>query len=217
MIKLVVATVGLLIGIFLGAALLMLNPVILTQPGPVGLEGAVRSLEWGSGDGFRGFELTPSGLLGLDAGRDSRAFAEPGIRFARVEVVGLSGEGGSLAALGVRLSWIARPNSLLQARLGVATAWNIVWPEKGTMFLAGSENFWSPLRDGLWSAVRGRGFQPRPKGYVLPPVPGMGSSKLMGGSGEFAGAHGAFRERFTPIRERPGDLVGRREIQFAVE
>ena len=109
------------------------------------------------------------------------------------------------------------PSSLLRARLGVTTAWNIVWPGKGTVLLAGSENFWTPLRDGLWSAVRGRGFQPARARYPLPPVPGLGPPVLVGGSGEFTGAHGAFREEFMPERERPGDLTGSRRLQLAIE
>ena len=216
--KIAVIVIGLVIGAFLGAGLLMLNPITLTQATPAGLEGAVQTLGWQSGGGFSGFDLTPSGLLGADDDRDPALdFEEPGIRYARAEIVMLPGEAGSPPALGVRLSAIARPNSLLRARLGIVTAWNIVWPDKGTMLLAGSENFWMPLRDGWWSAFRGRGFQPGQARYPLPPVPGLGPPVLVGGSGQFAGAHGAFREEFTPVRNRPGDLVGLRQMQLAIE
>ena len=174
MMRAVIAVIGLLIGAFIGAALLMLNPITL-------------------------------------------GFQEPAIRYARAEIVALSGDAGSPPALGVRLSAIARPNSLLRARLGLVTAWDVAWPEKGTVLLAGSENFWMPLRDGLWSGVRGRGFQPGGARYLLPPIPGLGSPTLVGGSGEFAGAHGAFREEFSPVPARPGDLVGLRQIQLAIE
>jgi hypothetical protein len=208
----------LLIGAFLGAALLMLNPIILTQGKPAGLSGAVRSLEWRSDGAFRGFQLTPSGLLGVGKDRDpARGFTEPGVHYARMEIVTLSGESGSQPALGVRLSAMARANSLLKARLGVVTAWNIIWPERGTVLLSGSENFWTPLRDGLWSAVRGRGFHPGEVRYPLPPIPGLGPPVLVGGSGQFAGARGAFREEFMPVAERQGDLAGQREIQLAIE
>lgn len=129
----------------------------------------------------------------------------------------MSGEPGSPSVLGIRLSAIARENSLLQARLGVVTAWNVVWPGQGSILLAGSENFLAPLRDGLWSAVRGRGFQPRQAQYPLPPIYGLGRPSLVGGTGEFSGATGGFREEMEAMRERPGDLTGLRELQIAVE
>jgi hypothetical protein len=216
--KIAIGIVGLAVGLLLGGALLMLNPITLTQARPAVFAGPVRSLAWQSGGGYRGFEVTPYGLLGARNDRGpALGFREPAIRYARVEVVTLSGEDGSKPALGVRLSAIARPNSLVRARLGVATAWNIIWPDRGTLLLSGSENLWKPLRDGLWSAVRGRGFQPGKSRYPLPAVPGLQSPALVGGSGPFTGARGAFREEFAPVREHPGDLIGRRELQLAIE
>ncbi len=216
--KFLIAVAGLLIGAFLGMGALMLNPLTLMQPRPVGLSGAVHTLGWESGDGFRGFGLTPRGLLGAGSDRQPPTdFAEPGIRYARAEVVLLPADGDLPPALGVRLSAIARNNSLWQARLGVVTQWNIVWPGKGTVLLAGSENYWRPLRDGLWSAVRGRGFQPGQPRYLLAPMPDLRPPAIEAGSGVFAAARGAFREEFSPLAGRPGDLTGRRQLQLVLE
>lgn len=213
MTRALVIVAGLIIGAILGVAVLMLNPITLAQGTPPGLSGAIRTFSWEAGR-YRGFPLTPAGLLG---GGDGPRFKDPGIRYARAEIVALAGESGAPPGLAVRLSAIARQNSLLQARLGTVTAWNIVWPGRGSVLLAGSENFWAPLRDGLWSALRGRGFQPGQARYPLPPVPGLGSPTLVGGTGEFAGARGAFREEFSPVVSRPEDLVGLRQLHLAIE
>jgi hypothetical protein len=213
----VVAFLGLLIGGLLGAALVLLNPITLAQGTPAGLNGAVRTFSWAAGGGYRGFDLTPSGLLGARGDEPGAGFDDAGIRYARAEVVMLTGEPGAPAALGVRLSAVARANALLKARLGTTTAWNLVWPERGTVLLAGSENYWAPLRDGLWSAVRGRGFAPGGDRYPLPSLPGLGAPALVHGTGAFAGAKGGFREVFAPLPQQPAEFTGERQLRLALE
>lgn len=215
--KSVVAFLGLLIGSLLGGALVLLNPITLAQGTPAGLTGAVRTFTWAAGGGHRGFDLTPSGLLGGRGVEPGAGFDDPGIRYARAEVVLLTGEPGAPAALGVRLSAVARPNALLKARLGTTTAWNLVWPERGTLLLAGSENYWAPLRDGLWSAVRGRGFTPGAARYPLPPLPGFGPPVLVRGTGAFEASKGGFREVFSPLPQAPAEFTGERQLYLALE
>lgn len=217
MMKALVIIAGLLIGIFAGATVLLFNPITFMQGAPAGLSGAIRSFEWQSGAGHQGMVLTPAGLLGFGSDTSGAPFRDPGIRYARAEVVSLDDEGEGTPALAVRLSALARSNSLLQARLGMATTWNVVWPGRGSVLLAGSENLWTPVRDGLWSALRGRGFHPGRARYPLPPVPGFGPSLLIAGSGEFAAASGSFREEFAPVDDAPGDLVGLRRLHLAIE
>lgn len=216
--KKVMAGLGLVIGVLLGTALLMLNPVTLMQPRPVGLAGAVQALGWQDAGGSTGFAMTPAGVLGVAGDREKGAgLALPGIRYARAEVVALAGDSGMPEALGVRLSAIADENSLMKARLGIVTSWNLVWPQRGSVLLAGSENLWTPLRDGLWSAVRGRGWNPGRERYLLAPLPEAGTGLVVKRTGEFSGSGGAFREQFTPLASRPGDLTGQRELQLVLE
>ncbi len=218
MIKAFVAMAGLLIGAFLGGALLMLNPIALIQGAPAGLAGPIRTYDWEAGGEFRGLSLTPLGLLGDRGDKDDAiALHDPGIEYARAEIVMLTGKSGSPPALGVKISATARANSLLQARLGTTTAWNIAWPDRGTLLLAGSENYWEPLRHGLWSAVRGRGFRLQQASYRLPPVAGLGLPVIVGGSGEFVGVSGAFREEFSSADAAPGEFTGRRQLALAIE
>lgn len=216
MIRAFVIIAGLAVGIVLGFGILLLNPIMLMQSKPTGLAGAVHTFSWEGGGEARGFRLTPAGLLGLADDAPS-AFSERGLRLARAEVVSIPGESGATHGLGVRLSAMAPTNSLLQARLGIVTAWSIVWPGTGSVILAGSENFWAPVRDGLWSALRGRGFQPGRARYPLPPMPGLGVPTLIAGSGAYAGMNGAFREELSPVSDAPGDLIGLRQLHLAVE
>ncbi len=212
--KRLIAVVGFFVGVLLGGALLLLNPLNLLQNQPAPLSGAVRTLTWAS-SGYQGMPLSLPGLLGLDDA--SGAFAEPGIRHARAEIVILAGESAGTPALGVRLSALPPRLSLVRAQLGVVTAWNLLWPDRGSVQLAGSENLWAPLRDGAWSAVRGRGFVPGGSRYPLPPLPESGPPLLLAGTGEFATAKGVFREEFSPADATPGDLTGLRQLHLAIE
>lgn len=206
---------GLLLGLAIGVGLLMVNPLSLSQAAPAGLSGAVRVLDWRSGGGFRGMPMTPGGLLGWSRGADG--FADPALRHARVEVVVLDDDASGEKVLGVRMSAAAAQGSLLRARLGVTTAWNLVWPGRGSVMLAGSENAWPMLRDGLWALARGRGFRPGREHYPLPPLPGAGAPALVSGSGAFEGLRGSFREDYRPIASMPGDLIGSRQLSLATE
>ena len=87
----------------------------------------------------------------------------------------------------------------------------------GTLLLAGSENYWAPLRDGLWSAVRGRGFTPGAARYPLPPLPGFGPPAIVRGTGAFEASKGGFREVFAPLPQAPAEFTGERQLHLALE
>ncbi len=210
--KVLLSGLGLAIGALLGGALLLLNPLALLQGRPAALSGPVLTLGWEAGGGYRGMPLTARGLLG---GEGPLRFEEPAIRHARVEVMALTPESGATPALGVRFASVSRLNSLLNARLGVETSTNVIWPARGTLFLAGSENFWPPLRDALWSAVRGRGLRPGEARYALAPLPGLGAPQIAAGTGEFAGVTGSFREEFAPAVTDPAEFTGLRQLHLA--
>jgi hypothetical protein len=208
---------GFLCGMAFGLALVVLNPVVFTQPAPPAPAGALRTLGWQAAH-FRGIALTPQALLGLSsAGEAGDPFADPGIRHTRAEVMAIPA-GAVGPALGIRLSALARHNSLLRARLGTVSQTNVMWPTVGSLFLAGSENLWTPLRDGLWSAARGRGFHPGQAGYLLPPMSGVaGTPVVIGAGGRYVGARGKYRETFTPGADGSGDFAARREVQLGIE
>lgn len=215
--KALVVLAGLLIGVLGGTATVLLNPITWSQGRPAALAGAVRSFGW-EGDVYRGFDMTPSGLLGLDRfDPGESALKDPAIRYARAEIVTMSAVDGGAPLLAVRLSAIARSNSLLRGRLGIVSNWNILWPGEDSLLAAGSENFWVPLRDAVWSAVRGHGLHPTALSYPLPSLPGMAPPRLIGGRGAFATVRGGFREEFLPDPAAGADLAGSRQLHIAVQ
>jgi hypothetical protein len=218
MMRTIIGIAGFVLGVALALLLLFLNPVVLTYPRAVMPVGSTTSLSWDTA-ASAGMPLSPLGLLGVRDGRGH--FADPGIRYARVEIAALpdTDASGAAPALVVRLAGLAEGNSLLGARLGTVTQTNIVWPGRGSLFLAGSENLWAPLRAGFWSALRGKGFRPAGDGYVLAPLPGIpgGTPSVAGASGAYATVRGAYRESFTPDGARPGDFAVRRTLEFATE
>lgn len=210
-----IGIVGFLLGIALALLVLLLNPVLLTQPRPVLPAGAVSVLGW-EAPAAAGMPLTPMALLGMH--EPPERFAEPGIRHARVEVAAIAGENGAPPALLVRLSGLSRQNSLLGARLATVTQTSIIWPGRGSLFLAGSENLWVPLRAGFWSALRGRGFRPAADSYVLPPLAAVAASAppVIGATGAYASAQGSYRETLVPDGARPGDLAAKRSVEITI-
>jgi hypothetical protein len=210
-----VVLIGFLCGVLVALAALMLNPMAWSSSPPASAAKGARTLTY-TPAAFRGFELRPMALLGvagIDA--DGAGLADPAIRYARVEVEPLTADSSSAVALAVRLSSLAKQNSLFRARLGVITDWNVVWPDQGSLFLSGSENFWPVVRDCLWSLLRGRGFRPAETRYQLPPVPGGGTGQSVSGvRGSFAGAHGSFSEIFEPLPDSGADLGGRRILHI---
>jgi hypothetical protein len=65
--------------------------------------------------------------------------------------------------------------------------------------------------------VRGRGFKPGGARYPLPPVPGLGPPLLVGGTGQFAGVKGGFREDFSPSDDPAAGFTGLRQLDLAIE
>lgn len=216
--RLGIGILGWLCGIALGIALLALNPVALTQPLPTRIAGSNDVLRWTPAVS-RGFALTPRSLIGMNDAGSRAGFVDPGIAYARAEIAALSGPGpGAVPLLAVRLSALSRDNSLLRAQLGVVTHTHIVWPQQGSLFLTGSENLWRPLRDGLWSALRGQGFNPAGGPYPLPPMPGSHAVPVViGATGSYTAARGTYLETLTPMSEFAGDLAVLREIALDTE
>ena len=210
-----VVVAGFLCGMLLGLVVLALNPMGMSSSAPVVAAGA-RTLTFNTGQ-FRGFELTPFALLGVSGiAADGAGLSEPAIRYSRIDVAALSADSSSAVALAVRLSSIARENSLWRGRLGVVTDWNVVWPEQGSLFLSGSENFGPVVADCLWSLLRGHGLRPRAPRYDLSPVPGAGTGQSVNGArGAFDGARGSFVESFEPLPDAGDDLGGRRTLHLS--
>jgi hypothetical protein len=203
---------GLILGGMLGLAIVTLNPLSLMATPPAPGTPAL-ALSYTPAE-FRGFELTPLALLGIAGiGAGGAGFTDPAIQYVSISIAPVTSDANAAVGLAVRMSSAARRNSIARARLGVMTNMNIAWPDQGSLFLAGSENFWAIARDCLWSFLRGHGFIPAPESYALLQVPGAGTGQAVTGArGALAGAHGAYSESFEPAPGSPNALAGKRRL-----
>jgi hypothetical protein len=210
--KRALVVVGLITGAMLGFVLVALNPLSLVSAPPARGTPAL-GLTYDPA-GFRGFELTPLALVGVAAvGAGGAGFADPAIRYVSVAVAPVTNDANAAVGLAVRMSSLARQNSLAGARLGLMTNMSVAWPDQGSFFLAGSENLWPIVRDCLWSLLRGRGFKPAQGPYALAPVPGGGTGQAVSGArGTMSGARGSYSETFESTADRDGGLAGKRRL-----
>lgn len=203
---------GCLLGVVLGLVVATLNPLALIGAPAVRGTPAL-SLTYSPAE-FRGFEPTPLALLGI-AGIDAggAGFSDRAIQFVSVSIVPVTNDSNSSVGLAVRITSLARRNSVANARLGFMTDMSVAWPDQGSLFLAGSENLWPILRDCLWSALRGRGFSPAAGPYGLAPVPGGGTGQTVTGArGTLAGARGAYTETLEATADTGDALEGKRRL-----
>lgn len=114
---------------------------------------------------------------------------ESTVRNSRVMVVELSNSRGEPAGIGIKFSSDSESTRILNSQAIVDSAWHIYLPDRGTLFVAQRENYWSYIRDIIvsarWnSADSWRGAWSR----VMTIGPNaIGTGRVIGGSGEFAG------------------------------
>jgi hypothetical protein len=195
--KILTGVVGLLLGLALGLGMALANPIaLLGGLGPLAPSGMITKQY--RMDDARGAPVGVGALLGIGRGGDA-AFKDPANRHVRLGIVVLPAGDGSPAALAVKASVISEENSLWRARLGALDFWNIFWPGEGSVFAAGYGNYWTLVRDLVWSAVRGKGRDGLARSYPVsaPPPPGTFRG-VIGATGRFAGASGDLRETVAP-------------------
>lgn len=193
--KILVAVLGLVLGIAAGFGIALANPMALF--GGLGPMNAPRPLTRTYHlDEARGAPVGVAALLGL-ARPGAAGFRDPANRNVRMGVVVLPAGDGMPAALAVRTSVVAEDNSLWQARLGVTDYFNIGWPGTGSVFAIGYGNYWKFARDQVWSVARGgKGLAASYPVSALPP-PGQARG-VIGASGRYAGAGGDLRQVLAP-------------------
>lgn len=114
---------------------------------------------------------------------------EATIRNTRIAVVELSTSRGEPAGIGIKFSSDSEATRILHSEAVVDSAWHILLPDRGTLFVTQQENYWSYIRDivvsARWnSADSWRGAWSR----VMTIGPNaLGTGRVIGGHGEFAG------------------------------
>ncbi len=114
---------------------------------------------------------------------------EPTILGTTATVNVLADSRGQPAGIGIKFSSRSKESSVLNGEALANSVWHIYLPERGSLFVEQSENYWSYIRDIVVPAYRSSGDNWR--GTWLNNMtdgPGaLGTALVAGGSGQFAG------------------------------
>ncbi len=94
------------------------------------------------------------------------------------------------AGIGIKFSSHSERTRLLNGEALVDSVWHVYLPDRGTLMIEQSENYWSYLRDIVIPAHIGSGDSWRGdwRGTVTDGPNALGTARVYGGSGAFAGA-----------------------------
>lgn len=192
MTKYVIALVaGIVFGVVLFLALLYYNPLTKRQVlSPLSVsEHEVAILNYSAvnsdsllytNDGESRIEPFPAKVLQL---------WEAPIRQTTAQVSLLSSAGGAPAGIGVKFSSDSESTDILNGELIVDSVWHVYMPERGSIFVTQTENYWDYVRDVVIPAYRSSGDNWRGNwnGRVTAGPGALGTARVVGGSGEFEG------------------------------
>ena len=114
---------------------------------------------------------------------------EKPIRKTRAMATVLTDSRGQTAGIGIKFSSDSESTNILNGQLIVDSVWHIYMPERGSLFVAQTENFWTYVREiiipAYWSSADSwRGIW---RGNITAGPGALGTASVVGGSGEFAG------------------------------
>lgn len=114
---------------------------------------------------------------------------EPTIRDTRVLITVLDDSRGNPAGIGVKLSSDSEDTRVLNSEALVNSVWHVYLAGRGTLFMDQTENYWPYLKDIFVPARWSSGDNWRGSWHGIMTVgPGaLGTARVTGGSGEFAG------------------------------
>jgi hypothetical protein len=114
---------------------------------------------------------------------------EPTIRETTASVNVLADSRGLPAGIGVKFSSRSEDSSALDGKALVNSVWHIYLPERGSLFVGQSENYWSYIQDIVFPAYRSSGDNWRGTwlGNITDGPGSLGTGLVAGGSGQFAG------------------------------
>ena len=93
------------------------------------------------------------------------------------------------AGIGVKLSSLSERTRLLQGDALVDSVWYVYLPDRGSLFVQQSENYWTFLRDVAWSAYRSgaKNWKGKWNGDLTAGPGVLGTALVTGGGGSFRG------------------------------
>ena len=145
---------------------------------------------------------------------------EPTILHTTATVNVLADSRGRPAGIGVKFSSHAKESSVLDGKALVNSVWHIYLPERGSIFVEQSENYWNYIQEIVVPAYRSSGDNWR--GTWLNNItdgPGaLGTALVAGGSGQFAGidtvAVEALSAKAYTVDQGPVAMTGELSIEL---
>lgn len=182
---------GLVTGLLIGAVLLIFNPTIKTS-GLSPLEVSGQSLMRLSYSG-----VTEATIAYTNNGESSaRPFPtrilqlwEAPIRKSDVMLTRLKDATGDFAGLGIKFMSDSESSNIVNGEALVESAWHIVLPGHGSLFISQTENYWSYLKDVVLPAhlSSSNSWKGTWNGNITAGPGALGMGRVTGGFGIFAG------------------------------
>ena len=191
MMRWLVVSLGLLSGIAIAVAGILLRPTQLLQSSSVFDNSDAVRMEFAQSL-QRGLGVSPMAAIGLGDGVGG-GLGDAALAHVRFDLMVL--DGGELGgqALAVKLTSLSRDNDLLGGRLSTQTAWNVVWPGQGSLFLVGEEDQWPLLADTIRRGFTGAGFSPEAREYAMNGEQPGSALQVVGASGRLDKVSGRSR------------------------
>ena len=124
---------------------------------------------------------------------------EPAIANSSIFVTELKDARGQLAGIGIKSSSHSEATDLLFGKALVSSTWHVYLPGQGTLVMDQSENYWSYLRTivvpARWSS--GDNWKGSFHGITTAGPGALGTARISGGSGVFAGMNSEAIESVT--------------------
>ncbi len=201
MIKYLIALiVGMLAGVVLFATLLYFNPLTKQQSlSPLSVsQHEVAVLNYSAvaadsliftNDGESQVQPYPPKVLQLWEGP---------VRSTTTRVTVLSNAADEPVGIGVKFSSESETTDILNGQANVDSVWHIYVPQRGSFFVAQSENYWNYIRDVVLPAYWSSGDNWRQwMGRVTSGPGALGTARVAGGSGDFEGLESEAVETMT--------------------
>lgn len=145
---------------------------------------------------------------------------EPTIRRTTAMVTVLADSRGEPAGLGVKFSSDSERTDVINGEVLVDSAWHIYLPERGTLFVEQTENYWDYIHEIVVPAYRSSGDNWRGNwlGNITAGPGALGTAFVAGGSGQFMGmdteAEEALSAQAYTVDDGPVAMTGGLSIEL---
>jgi hypothetical protein len=186
---------GLLLGVLVAFALILFNPLTLSQSDP--LNDPEWVLSYALSADHTWLSTHDDSLEIPIVPKDVPLLWENGIKRGIIAAMPLEATTGSPSAAGTRISFPSPETELLHSGLVVEDHWLISVPGAGTFFVHATSNQWPLLRDTVVRVDWLKRSWAGPGKYDVTRGPANAGAEVFGLTGTFQGTRGHARERLS--------------------